>query len=267
MSDSDSFNELLREADEHPIVGWDFSWLGDRLSSQPLPWDYAAMLLRHARNSPDLLDLGTGGEFLASLEFRPPRTVATEAWPPNVETAGRRLRPLGITVVAVEPAPDNDQQTTEGTPVPLPFPDESFALIASRHTSYVPSEVARVLTPGGVFLTQQMGSDYGEFYDALDLPGPRSKTWNPALAVAQLEQVGLTICNSAEAADATTFADVGALAWFLRAIPWAVKGFSIEEHRPQLERLHRRILSGGPMTIQQPAFWLEAVKKRAVETL
>jgi hypothetical protein len=74
VSGSDSFNELLREADEHPVVGWDFSWLGDRLSSPPLPWDYEAMLLRHARRSPDLLDLGTGGgEFLASLEHRPPR--------------------------------------------------------------------------------------------------------------------------------------------------------------------------------------------------
>jgi hypothetical protein len=94
-----SCNDLLREADDHPVVGWDFSWLGNRLISHPLPWDYAAMLLDHARRSPDLLDLGTGGgEFLAALPHRPAHTVATEAWSPNVETATRRLRPLGVTL-------------------------------------------------------------------------------------------------------------------------------------------------------------------------
>jgi SAM-dependent methyltransferase len=258
---------LLREADEHPVVGWDFSWLGDRVSSHALPWDYAAMLLRHARHSPDLLDLGTGGgEFLASLEFRPPRTVATESWPPNIETAGRRLRPLGITVVAVAPAPDNDQQTAEASRVELPFASESFALITSRHTSYVPSEVARVLSPGGVFLTQQVGGDYGEYYDTLDLARPRASAWDLRYAIAQLQQEGLAIRGSADSSHATTFSDAGALAWFLKAIPWVVQGFSIETHRSNLERLHQRLQDEGPITIREPAFWLEAVKP-PVDTL
>jgi hypothetical protein len=48
MPDADPFDELLEEADEHPVDGWDFSWLGDRLIDHPLPWDYEAMLLDHA---------------------------------------------------------------------------------------------------------------------------------------------------------------------------------------------------------------------------
>jgi hypothetical protein len=59
-------------------------------------------------------------------------------------------------------------------------------------------------------------------------------------------------------AEETTFADVGAFAWYLRAVPWAVDGFSIEMHRPQLERLHRRLESDGPLVVSQPAFWLAA---------
>jgi hypothetical protein len=83
----DRVNALLDEAERQPFVGWDFSWLRGRLDSQPLPWDYTATVVEHARNSSDLLDLGTGGgEWLAELSYRPPRTVATEAWGPNLVT-------------------------------------------------------------------------------------------------------------------------------------------------------------------------------------
>jgi hypothetical protein len=30
-------------------------------------------------------------------------------------------------------------------------------------------------------------------------------------------------------------ADVGALAWYLRMVPWAVPGFDVTAHRPALE--------------------------------
>jgi SAM-dependent methyltransferase len=253
-------SELLREAAEHDAVGWDFSWLGDRLVTEPLPWDYTAMLAGRARESPDLLDLGTGGgEFLASLEHRPPRTVATESWAPNVEIAGERLRQLGVTVVAVDAAPDNDRQD-DATEPRLPFPSASFALVAGRHESYLPREVARVLTPGGTFLTQQVGGDYGEYYDALELPRPSASAWNRELAVTQLERAGLEIVESGETRHATTFADVGALAWYLKAIPWVVDGFSIERHASNLERLDRRLQADGPLTIREPAFWVAALK-------
>jgi SAM-dependent methyltransferase len=265
MPDADPFDELLEEADEHPVDGWDFSWLGDRLIDHPLPWDYEAMLLDHAGRSPDLLDLGTGGgEFLAGLPHHPGRTVATEAWPPNVEIARRRLRPLGIEVVEMKAAGENAQQNRAAALVRLPFPDESFALMASRHESYVPSEVARVLRPGGVFLTQQVGGDYREFYKALDLTAPPGSGWNLGLAISQLEGVGLQIRESAEGSAATTFSDIGAFAWYLKAIPWVIDGFSIETHRFHLTRLHRRFLAEGPITIRQPAFWVEAIKPYAL---
>src|SRR5207247_8790407 len=104
----DRVDALLDAAERQPCVGWDFTWLRGRLGSQPLPWDYTASVVEHARSSPDLLDLGTGGgEWLAELSYRPPRTVATEAWGPNVAIASARLRPLGVDVVQVAPARDN----------------------------------------------------------------------------------------------------------------------------------------------------------------
>jgi hypothetical protein len=69
--------------------------------------------------------MGTGGgEALSGLVPRPPRTVATEAWPPNVPVAARRLRPLDIPVVQDEGAAENfAQDASRGR---LPFRDGAF---------------------------------------------------------------------------------------------------------------------------------------------
>lgn len=138
-----SLDRLLGEAEARPVTGWDFTWLGDRVRSSPLPWSFEEIVSSHARDSPDLLDLETGGgEWLAALAYRPPRTVATEAWPPNLDIAGARLRPLGITVVWDEGAgaPDNVDQLPHEKRGRLPFPAESFA---SSRTVTVPSSQAR----------------------------------------------------------------------------------------------------------------------------
>jgi SAM-dependent methyltransferase len=255
---------LLAEAAALPVEGWDLARLGSRITIAALPWDFRAVAESHARSASELLDLGTGGgEWLASLAERPTRTVATESWPPNVGLARARLEPLGVTVVAVEPTPDNLAQGRHDETPRLPFPSDSFALVTARHHSFVAGEVARVLAPGGVFLTQQVGGDYGEFHDALGLPRPPpQRRWDLALATAQLRAAGLATVDSEEGRETTAFADVGALAWYLRLIPWTVEGFSIAAQRANLERLHGRIEREGALRISLPAFWLKAVKRR-----
>ena len=220
-------------------------------------------MLQHARESPDLLDLGTGGgEWLAALPYHPSRTVATESWAPNLAIAETRLRPLGIVVVAVEAAPDNVEQRPGEQRGRLPFPDGSFSLVSDRHESFLAGEVARVLAPGGTFLTQQVGGDYRDCYDALGLPRPRrpGPRWNLAVATRQLQGAGLTVTDGDDGVEVTSFADIGAFAWYLKAIPWVVPGFSVGAYRPQLERLHRRLEAGGSLDIRQPAFWMKAFK-------
>jgi SAM-dependent methyltransferase len=258
-----SIDVLLAEGEAVPLEGWDLSRLGDRMSIAPLPWDFAEIVVRHARAAPDLLDLDTGGgEWLASLAHRPLRTVATEGWPPNVEVADRRLSPLEVALVRTEPAPDNVDQTQRGAAGLLPFQDASFALVTSRHASFVASEVARVLRPNGVFLTEQVGGDYGDFYAALGLPPPPvpPRRWDLDLAEEQLTDERLRVVESEQANELISFADVGALAWYLRLIPWTIPDFSVETYRTQLQRLHEHIASEGPMTVRLPAFWLKAFK-------
>jgi SAM-dependent methyltransferase len=256
-----TFDELMLEAEHQPTSGWDFSWLGERMTTTPLPWDFGALVAQRARNAEGMLDMGTGGgEWLAELRVRPPRTVATEAWEPNVRLARERLAPLGIEVVRVEGAPDNTEQTGVVRGGTLPFDDGSFDLVTNRHESFLASEVARVLRAGGVFMTQQLGDGvFREFNELLGAEVPQRQAWHLRLAVDQVERAGLSVTQSAESREEVAFADVGALAWYLRMVPWTVPDFSIEIYRERLRELHERV---DPLTLPLPGFYLEAVKPR-----
>lgn len=163
-----------------------------------------------------------------------------------------------MTVVAVDGAPPNAEQGPNEVRGRLPFPSASFALVASRHESFIATEVGRVLTPGGVFVSEQLGGDYGDFYAALELGRPGQAAWDLRVALQQLSAAGLRPLRHGEAREVTTFADVGAFAWYLRAVPWAVEGFSIATHRAELGRLHERMQSGDVLRVALPAFWFVA---------
>jgi len=92
--------------------------------------------------------MGTGGgEFLAEISSSlPDLVVATEEWKVNVPVAKKRLAKFGIEVV-------------ECRSVELPFKDASFDLVLNRHEELQPREVARVLSPGGRVITQQIGRE------------------------------------------------------------------------------------------------------------
>ena len=253
-----SLDDLLEEAEERPLYGWDLTY--DGRMRHAAPWDFEAIVDEHLGRSPNLLDMGTGGgEWLSRRPFPKGRTIATEGWPPNVPVARARLAPLGAEVVAVVGAPDNvDQATTACLPA-LPFAAAAFHLITNRHESFVAAEVARVLAPGGVFLTQQIASDLGAPFRTLlgAPPGPRAPSWTLAEAVRQVRADGLEIAGCAEGAAILTFADVGALAWYLSRVPWVMPEFSISRHRARLQALH----DGQAIAVQQPMFWLSARAK------
>lgn len=259
----DSLSVLLEEAATHPVGGWDFSWLGDRMETQPLPWDFAEVVGRLARSANTMLDLGTGGgEWLASLPHRPALTVASESWRPNVAVARDRLAPLGVDVIEVENCPDNDDQGSEGADGPrLPFEDCAFELVIARHEAFVAREVARVVAECGHFATQQLGIDGHREYR--ELFGAASQSTDPTffeLVTQQLERADMRVDEMGEATQETCFRDVDALAWFLRMVPWAVPDFSVERYRVQLKRLDGEIRDHGPLNVGALCFYLVASK-------
>jgi SAM-dependent methyltransferase len=142
-----TFEDLVAEADSVSVDGWDFSWLDGRATEERPSWGYQRLMSRHYAKVSAALDIQTGGgEVLAGAGPFPPTMAAVESWPPNAALATKLLHPLGVVVVS---PPDASL---------LPFADEAFDLVTSRHPHIVSwSEIARVLRPGGTYLAQHVG--------------------------------------------------------------------------------------------------------------
>ncbi|MEV7421024.1 class I SAM-dependent methyltransferase [Streptomyces sp. NPDC091212] len=248
-----TFDELIAEAEAVPVDGWNFSWLDGRATEERPAWGYARAMGERMARATAALDLQTGGgETLASVPERPPLTVATEGWPPNVARATALLHPRGVAVVA---APDEP---------PLPFGDGAFDLVVSRHPVRAWwEEIARVLRPGGTYFSQEVGPasvfELVEFF-----LGPRSaeerSTRDPERAARAAERAGLRVVDLRTAALRTEFRDIGAVVYFLRKVVWMVPGFTVERYRDRLAELHRRIEADGPFVATTTRFLIEAVK-------
>ena len=249
-------DQLLEDAEVTEFQGWDFTRLGARLVSEPPPWDFEEIVAERAARATTMLDMGTGGgEWLSSLRTRASVTVATESWPPNVPVAAARLKALGVPVVQDEGAADNHRQHREEPSGRLAFTAEVFDLVTNRHESFVASEVSRVLRPEGTFVTQQTHSGSQQFHELLGLQPPHLEEFEIDLALDQLSAAGMTVDEADEGHATTVFADIGALAWYLRSVPWAVPGFSISAYRQVLIGLH-----GDPIRVAAKRFWVRAHK-------
>ncbi len=221
------------------------------MQTTPWTWSYTSTILPLVRSVDSMLDLGTGGgEFLASLQPLPETTVATEGYPPNISIARERLEPIGVSVCPIE---DDDQ---------LPLEDESFDLVIDRHESYDPLEVLRVLKPGGTFITQQVGGE-----DDLDLNRLLGADdvhpfahWTAEFAANQLRDSGWKVDEVREDFPFTRYFDVGAIIYYLRAVPWQIEDFTVERYREQLWALHQRIGRDGYVDIRNHRFLLVARK-------
>jgi hypothetical protein len=250
-------DQLLEEALATEFEGWDFTRMGSRLILEPPSWDFGEIVAESATMATTMLDMGTGGgEWLSLLRARAPVTVATESWPPNVSIAATRLQSLGVPVVHDEGATDNLRQNRGDPRGRLAFMAQTFDLVTNRHESFVASEVSRVLRPKGTFLTQQAQSGSQQFHELLGVPPLEVEELEMGLVIEQLRAARLTVHEADEGYATTVFADIGALAWYLRSVPWAVPGFSINAHRQALIRLH-----GDPIRVTSKRFWIRAHKE------
>lgn len=239
---------------ETPFSGWDFSYITntERMHGEPLPWSYTSYVLHYFRSSHSALDMGTGGgEFLEALKPFPKKLAATEGYPPNLPIAKSRLEPQGVIVKGFE---DDDT---------LPFLDAEFQFVMNKHDSYSPKEVHRILSANGDFITQQVGGeDMKELNRVLNAPMKSEYDhWNLNYAVQELESSGFSIVGAKESFPSTRFYDIGAVIYYLKAIPWQIPNFSIDRYRNDLYRLHKNIENSGFIDMPSHRFILHAAKK------
>ena len=130
----------------------------------------------------------------------------------------------------------------------LPIPDEECDLIINRHEYYNPNEIRRIIQPNGYFITQQVGfDDSNEINKLLKAPLPEDydPNWTVEFLATQLKNVGLKIKTQLSSSYITRLFDVGALIYFLKAIPWQVPDFSIEKYKIELLEIHHSIKEHG----------------------
>jgi SAM-dependent methyltransferase len=248
-----TYDELVAEATAVSVDGWDFSWLDGRALEERPSWGYQGLMAERMAAAQASLDLQTGGgEVLAGADVVPPLAVATEGWPPNLPVATARLHPRGIVVVS-----DDDEP-------PLPFADNAFDLVTSRHpvTAWW-SEIHRVLASGGTYLAQQVGpASVFELVEFFLGPQPesvrRGRHWDDAVAAATA--AGLDVVDLQTASLLTEFYDIGAVIYFLRKVIWMVPGFTVSEYDDKLRKLHAIIERDGKFSATTTRFLIEARK-------
>ncbi|QWG34171.1 methyltransferase domain-containing protein [Bacillus mycoides] len=232
--------------------GWDFSFISEtgRMKSEPLSWSYGSTAFQLMQRAKSMLDMGTGGgEFLSMLQPFPPTIYATEGYAPNVPIARKTLEPLGVTVVEV----------TDDTV--LPFQDGQFDLIVNQHESYSASAVKRILSTNGTFLTQQVGGlDCAELNEQFGTPlNSEFSSWSLKTACNELKENGFTILEAKEEFPLQRFYDVGAVVYYLQAIPWQIPDFTVESYNEELYRIHEIILQKGYFDVKQHRFMIKAI--------
>lgn len=209
--------------------GWDFSRVRD--DRDPVPWDYADVVQRYLQPSSRVLDIGTGGgeRFIALAPYFD-TGIGIDANPTMIQTAQENTPPsltdkLSFKLMRAQA---------------LQFPDCSFDIVLNRHCSVSTNPIVRVLRPGGVFITQQVGAR--NFQNICSLfgcgPGGGYDEWDPpqeALAEA-FQQNGCTVIARAEYDVRYFFLDIESLVFNLKAVS-IPEDFDIEKHWRQVDQI------------------------------
>jgi SAM-dependent methyltransferase len=214
----------------------------------PPPWDYAARASDLLRGAATVVDLGTGGGevFAALLTGYRGRAVATEPWGPNAPVAARRLKPLGAHVV-------------NASSLRLPVPSGRFDLVLDRHEELDPTEVARVLAPGGTVLTQQVHPDYHaelrRYFPRMTDFGRHEVSYREGLAAQ-----GLRVVDAREHHGRVAYRHLGELVYLLVAAPWTVPNFDVEADLEALLAAERELRGPEGIVLSDGLYILEACR-------
>lgn len=235
------------------INGWDFSHIEGRYCSEEdsLPWELHGVITRYLSPTDRLLDIDTGGgEFLLSLGHPYELTSATEGYPPNVALCKDRLGKLGI---------DFHEMTDYAN---MPFSDGMFDVVIDRHGGYNAGEIFRVLKPGGLFFTQQVGEDNDRGLVTRLLPDAEKRFAGHNLKTQAeiFRGAGFDILEQDEAFRPIRFFDTGALVWFSKIIEWEFTGFSVDKCFDRLIDTEREIRENGFVGADIHRFYFVAKK-------
>ncbi|HXX87771.1 MAG TPA: class I SAM-dependent methyltransferase [Candidatus Acidoferrum sp.] len=249
MNNANDSYALWKKEEQASFSGWDFSYIRSRFKEEKPSWDYIEEAKKLVKSATAVLDMGTGGgENFSKFGPFPKHAIATEGWPPNVPLARKKLEPLGVKIVAV----DESEK--------LPFKNEEFDLVLNRHSGFDRKEIFRILQKDGIFFTQQVsGNNLQDLIEEFRRD-TQFKEWNAEKERGRLEKIGFRVEIAEDWKGKEEFKDVGAIVYFLKAIPWTVKDFSVDAYLPTLKKLQKRVDSGEKLIFEEARFLIKARK-------
>lgn len=126
--------------------GWDLLQLKTRRA--PVPWVLGDVAREVLTGKETVLDMGcSNGRLLASVADRFMRGIGVDVSKSRIDRARLSL-PMKLRMRV---------HFTRSSSHAVPAPNGTFQLVLNRHAPLFPEEIDRVLSPGGVFITQQIG--------------------------------------------------------------------------------------------------------------
>src|SRR5256712_5203178 len=213
-ADSDSVDRLRPYVERaRAFVGWNLERVSPKRIGPGLPWDYKRRAKELLARASYALDVGTGGgELFAELcDAYRGRAVASEPWAVNAPIAKRALSDRRIEVVRAHS-------------LYLPFQDGAFDFVLDRHEEMDPDEVHRVLAPGGMVYTQQVGrNEWNELRPFF----PRMQDFGPLLDryVRGFQRAGMIVARAKTPDIRVAYRGLGELVHLLCISPCTIPDF------------------------------------------
>ncbi|MDR0411838.1 MAG: class I SAM-dependent methyltransferase [Treponema sp.] len=227
------------------------SGLKNRVQEEPLPWDLRLIVKKFLRGRQSLLDMFAGNaDFLNYLPSLPPRIAFVDRLPPGAPEQVWNVKAERVRV-----------KHSTGDCL-LPFPDASFDLVLNRSGKYEISEVCRVLAPGGVFITQQIGG-----MNALDLCASlgmliKITGRNLVQNTAAFARAGLRLADCGESLSRQRFYRIDDILYYIKHVPLLTECFDADISKQELAVLESVIEQQGYFDCISHRYFLVVEKSR-----
>lgn len=203
-----------------------------RATRDPVPWYYAEIVRRYLRPTDCVLDIGTGSgrQFLSLARFFA-QGVGIDPDEALIQAAQANLPPALAGRIAFLTMPVHD----------LHFPDESFDVVLNRQAIIHVDETVRVLRPGGLFITQQVGPRNAEnitrvFGCTASGQYRAVAGQDPDSVAAAFQARGCAIVCRAEYNVPYYYTDLNSLVFWLQAVPLP-EDFDMARHWEQVAHI------------------------------
>jgi SAM-dependent methyltransferase len=142
----------------------------------------------------------------------------------------------------------------------LPFAPDSFDLILNRHSALDPADIARILTPGGSVLTQQVGNDN---WDDIRPYFPQKTDWGDHYTRYRegFRANGLTIFDDRWHKTPAAFDSLGDFVYCLCVANWEAPGLDpLGNDLETLLQMERDLTTAEGFVVTETRYILEARK-------